>query len=88
MENRLRIRQFIENNIAVLEDEAHFSDSDNVFELGIVNSLFAVKILNYVEREFGVEVEEEDMELENFSSVNNILGFIEYKRGSRDPGPD
>lgn len=82
MESREKIREFIESNLDVLEDEAHFIDSDNIFELGIVNSLFTVRIIKFVEVEFNIEMLEEDMEIENFNSVENILKFIRDKRES------
>lgn len=82
MESREKIREFIESNHDVFEDEAHFSDSDNIFELGIVNSLFTVRIIKFVQEEFDIEMLDEDMEIDNFNSVDNILNFIRYKRES------
>jgi len=82
MESREKIRQFIESNIDVFADEAYFTDSENIFELGIVNSLFTVRIIKFVQEEFNIEMLEEDMEIENFNSVDNILKFIRYKRES------
>jgi methoxymalonate biosynthesis acyl carrier protein len=79
MESREKIRQFIENNLDVYEDEAYFTDKDNIFELGIVNSLFTVRIIRFVEAEFNIVLLEEDMEIENFNSVDNILKFIRFK---------
>jgi acyl carrier protein len=80
-EYREKIRSFIEANLVVFEDEAEFADADNIFEMGFVNSLFAMKLLNYVENEFGVEVDNEDMEISNFSSVDNIMNFVQSKKG-------
>lgn len=82
MELKEKIRNFIEENLTVFDDEAQFSDSDNIFELGYVNSLFAMKMLNYVENEFEVKVENEDINVLNFSSVNNIMQLIEKKRSN------
>ncbi|MBD3306790.1 acyl carrier protein [candidate division KSB3 bacterium] len=75
-----KIRNFIESNLVVFEDEAVFSDSDNIFELGFVNSLFAMQLLNYVQNEFGIVVEDDDIDIANFSSVDNIVRLIERKR--------
>ena len=50
--------------------------------MGFVNSLFAMKMLNYVENEFGVSVDNDDMEISNFSSVNNIVEFINKKQAN------
>ena len=82
MESREKIRQFIESNLDVFEEEAYFTDSDNIFELGVVNSIFTMKIVKFVQEEFNIEMLAEDMEIENFNSVDNILNFIRFKRES------
>lgn len=80
MELKEDIRKFIESNLVVFEDEAEFSDDDNIFEMGFVNSLFAMKLVNYIEEKFGFPVENDDLEIKNFSSVNRIIQFIETKK--------
>lgn len=80
MELKEKIRQFIEANLVVFEDEAEFTDSDNIFEMGFVNSLFAMKLVSYIEQEFAIEVDNEDLEISNFNSVDRIVGYIENKK--------
>jgi len=80
MELKKVIRDFINSNPDFFDDEIDFSDSDNIFEKGFVNSLFAIKLLNFVEKEFKFTVESEDMDIKNFSSVNNIIEFIDRKK--------
>jgi len=80
MELNEKIRKFIEANLVVFEDEAEFSDSDNIFEMGFVNSLFAMKLVNYIEQEIGVAVANDDLDIGNFSSVNRIVQYIENKK--------
>lgn len=80
MELKEQIRKFIESNLVVFEDEAEFSDSDNIFEMGFVNSLFAMKLVNYIEENFSIQVANDDLEISNFNSVNRIAEFIESKR--------
>ncbi|MDQ1355056.1 MAG: hypothetical protein QG657_5365 [Acidobacteriota bacterium] len=82
MELKEQIRKFIESNLVVFEDEAEFSDSDNIFEMGFVNSLFAMKLVNYIEENFNVQVANDDLEISNFNSVNRITEFIENKRSA------
>ena len=74
-----KIREFIMSNIVVFVYEAEFSDSDNIFQLLLVNSLFAMKLLNFVEIEFDIKIENEEMDIGNFSSVTNIARLIERK---------
>lgn len=80
MELKEKIRKFIEDNLVVFEDEADFSDSDNIFEMGFVNSLFAMKLVSYIEQEFSIEVDNDDLEISNFSSVDRIVGYVENKK--------
>lgn len=73
------IRELINKNL-VIEDEADgIKDSDNIFEMGYVNSLFAMKLVNYIEDEYDIIIDNEELNLENFSSVDAITAFIESK---------
>ncbi len=83
MEARAKIRRYIEKNLEIFDDEAVFSDSDNIFQMGLVNSLFAMKLLNFVEQEFAITIDDEDIEISNFSSIENIIGLLEKKTGTR-----
>lgn len=77
MEIKQNIRSFIESNLVVFEDEAVFTDDDHIFQKGFVNSLFAMKLLSYIEQEFGFTVSNEDLDIANFSTLNNIVKLIE-----------
>jgi len=79
MELNNKIRAYIQSNLIVFDDDATFSDSDNIFKLGFVNSLFAMKLLNFVETEFGIVVDNDDINIANFSSVDNIVALVEKK---------
>ena len=83
LEEREKIRLFIKNSIEVAEYERDFTDEENIFEKGFVDSLFAMKLLNYVENEFYIRVEPEDMDITNFNSVNNIIKFLVRKKKKR-----
>ncbi len=77
---REKIRNFITSHLVVFEDEAEFSDSDNIFELGFVNSLFAIQLVNYVQNEFEIVLDDDDIDIANFSSVDNISKLIRKKK--------
>ncbi len=79
MNNKEKVRAFIEENLIKYDDETSFSDQDNIFSMGFVNSLFAMKLLTYIESEFCIIVEGDEMELSNFSSVNKIDSFLNRK---------
>lgn len=77
-----RVRAFIESNLISLDDHIEVLDSDNIFEKGYVNSLFAMSLLQFVESEFNISIDTEDMDVVNFNSVDNIVKLIQKKRAS------
>ena len=70
---RTDLRNFIARKI-----EGHqFSDSDDLFALGLVNSLFAMQLVSFCESHFGIEVPGEKLEIDNFRSINAMVAMIE-----------
>ena len=74
------VRNFINNSINI----DGLGDDENLFESGIVNSLFAVQLMTFVERSFGIEIGMEDLDVENFKSVNTTAAFINRKSAGKD----
>jgi len=72
------IREFIMENISMNTENLALDDDDNFFEKRIVNSLFAMKLVTFVEENFQVIIENEDLNLENFSTINRLMNLI-YK---------
>ena len=76
-EIKLKVNAFL---IAILRNRELTCDQD-IFALGLVNSLFAMQLVNFVETEFGISVEQEDLEIENFNTVNAIADLVYRKLG-------
>ncbi len=60
-------------------------DDTNIFSLGFVNSLLAMQLVMFVEKEFAITIESEDLDFENFSSINAIDSLIQKKTGTPSP---
>jgi acyl carrier protein len=69
------IRSFINESINI----DALGDDENLFESGIVNSLFAVQLTTFIESRFGIEVGVDDLEIENFQSINATAAFVARK---------
>ncbi|MFC9430545.1 acyl carrier protein [Streptomyces sp. NPDC056987] len=59
---------------------------DDYFALGLVASLQALQIVTYVERTYGITVEVEDLDLDNFRTAARVAGFVRLKGGERAGG--
>lgn len=71
------VRRFILSSI----NETQLGDDDNLFESGIVNSLFAVQLMTFLEKTFAIELETDDLDIENLKSLNATAAFVLRKRG-------
>jgi acyl carrier protein len=58
---------------------------EDIFALGFVNSLLAMQLVAFVEKEFGIRVEDEDLDLDNFRSIQAISNLIARKSGAAAP---
>jgi acyl carrier protein len=70
-----QIKAFIVSAVHV----SHLADDDNLFESGIVNSLFAVQLMTFIERRFAIEIGPDDLDIENFKSLNAAAAFVATK---------
>ena len=73
--NRIRIKQFISKFIR----NHDLKEDEDIFALGFVNSLFAMQLVLFIEQEFNVQVGEEDLDLENFNTVNAMTALVARK---------
>ncbi|HWM90240.1 MAG TPA: acyl carrier protein [Thermoanaerobaculia bacterium] len=55
---------------------------EDIFSLGFVNSLLAMQLVAFVEKEFGIRVEDEDLDLDNFRSIRAISELVVRKTGT------
>jgi acyl carrier protein len=57
-----------------------FRDDEDFFASGVVNSLFAIELMTYIERSFGVKITLSDLDMDNFKTIENISTFINKKK--------
>ena len=54
-------------------------DDEDIFALGFINSLAALQLVQFLEKEFGVTIADEDLELDNFRTLNSMDQLLERK---------
>jgi acyl carrier protein len=77
-EIRSRLRSFVGRACHGRE----FADLDDIFELGFVTSLFALELVTFVESSFAVTIETEDLELDNFRTLDAMVALVARKSGA------
>jgi methoxymalonate biosynthesis acyl carrier protein len=69
------IKKFLLRSINLPDVE----DDEDLFESGMVNSLFAVQLTTFIEKTFGIEIGADDLEIKNFRSLNAATHFVKSK---------
>lgn len=72
MKGKELIREFLKKYIKV----ENMEEDTNIFESGLANSLFAMQLVNWIEDEFDISITNEQLDLENFKSINAIANLI------------
>jgi methoxymalonate biosynthesis acyl carrier protein len=76
---RETIRRFVARSVMVPD----LADDDDLFESGLVNSLFAVQLMTFIEKTFAIEVEADDLDIANFKSLNAATSFVLKKSAGK-----
>ena len=59
-----------------------FANDDDLLDLGILDSLSILVLVEFVQSKFEIHVSNHDLFPENFESINRLAAFIERKRHS------
>ena len=71
-EARTKVRTFLEKFI----QDQEFQDADNIFALGLVNSLMAMQLVLFLEKDFAVKFSNQELNLKNFRSVDAMVELL------------
>ena len=54
-------------------------EEEDIFALGFVNSLLAMQLVSFVEKEFRITIDDDDLDLDNFRTIAKIDQLIARK---------
>ncbi|WP_139487898.1 acyl carrier protein [Brevibacillus dissolubilis] len=78
MENAIKAK--VKKFLSRFFKSQEIADDQDIFSLGFVNSLFAMQLVLFLEKEFDIMVDTEDLDLENFRTIDLITSFVEKKQ--------
>jgi len=52
-------------------------DDENLFSSSVIDSFGLIDLVVYIEKEFSIDIDFEDLNEDNFSTINSITSFIE-----------
>lgn len=78
-----RIREYIVENFVYMRKNFEFEDTDSLLGRGIVDSMGVIELLTFVQNEFGLSIEDDEITEENFGTVWLIARFVHRKRAEQ-----
>ncbi len=79
MEVKAKVREFIGENFYV-SDPAMLGDDASFLEQGIVDSTGILEVVSFLEGEFGIEIDDDDLVPENLDSIAAVAAFVARKQ--------
>lgn len=77
---RETVRRYILDNFLPGEDASNLTDSTELKESGILDSMSTLKLVTFLEETYQVEFEADDLDAGNLSTVANIAALVASKR--------
>lgn len=79
---RGHMRAFLGEHFLYLYPHIVLKDEDNFLDLGIIDSLGFVRLVEEIESRYGVIIEDVEITEENFGSIDAIANYVESKRAT------
>ena len=75
-----KIREFLAANFFLGDDPSQLDGSTSLIEAGIIDSTGVLELVGFLEEEFEIRIDDEELVPENLDSIDNIVRFVERKR--------
>lgn len=81
-----RVREFLHENFPSPEGADELKDDQSLFEAGILDSMGVLALVTWLEPEFGIVVDDDDVVPENIDGVRNLVRYVRRKRAEAGLG--
>jgi acyl carrier protein len=72
------VNKFISKNF-LFDESRKVPEADSLLGSGIIDSTGVLELIAFLEQEYKVKFEDQELVAENFDSINNIKSFISRK---------
>jgi len=76
-----KIIQYIKTEI-IGDATAELLADDDLLNSGLIDSMSVMRMIAFIEEEFGVKIPPQDMVIEHFLTVDAIAGYLQHAKAS------
>ncbi|HFC54141.1 MAG TPA: acyl carrier protein [Gammaproteobacteria bacterium] len=73
------VREYISENFLMGQSDIQVDDDTSFLEIGLLDSTGVIELVSYLEEEFGIQVEDDEISPENLDSLDCIARYVESK---------
>ena len=77
---RKALREFIVEAFLFGDESEPFEDSDSFMQKGVIDSTGVLELVAFLEENYGVTVDDEEMIPANLDSLDNLAAFIQKRQ--------
>lgn len=74
-----RIRDYILAEVVAGASSSEISNSSPLITAGLLDSLAMMRLVGFLEKEFSISIESDDLSIENLDNVDFIASFVKRK---------
>ena len=75
-----KIRTFVIENLLLGEEEKDLLDGQSFLESGLIDSTGILEVIAFLEEEYEIAIEDEEMIPDNLDSIDNIVSFLQARQ--------
>lgn len=79
MDSDKDVRQAIRSFLSSFNDDEEWLDGTALFSGGAIDSLMAVELISFLETMFGIVIDDDDLDIANFDSIDAIVALVAGK---------
>ena len=79
------IRDYVARNLLYSETGFTYGDDTSFLQQGIIDSLGVMELVAFVQKTFGVHVDQQDVTTAHFDSVEKLAAFVRRKQAEVSP---
>jgi methoxymalonate biosynthesis acyl carrier protein len=80
--NQEEITNRVRSLVVALCQNSNLGNDADMFQMGLLSSLYALRLVESIEREFGLTVADQDLKVANFRTIDSIVQLVSRAKGS------
>ena len=74
------LRHFIVENFLFGKNDEPLTASESLLERGVIDSTGVLELVGFLEKTYGITIEDEELVPDNLDSIERLVAFVERKQ--------